>query len=75
MVEKYLQNKFFLLAETISEPFKKEEFQLIHKAFSVAAQKILATSIQAILLYLAESRNRANQVHDAHIAKYVKLYH
>ncbi len=71
-VEKDLHHKFYLRSETISEPFTKEESQLIQEALSVTAKNNpLAASIQAKLPYLAESQTRANQVMAVHIAKLV----
>jgi predicted DNA-binding transcriptional regulator YafY len=71
-VDKDPHHKFFLRSEAISEPFTKEESQLIHEALSVAAKNNpLAASIQAKLPYLAESQTRANQVMAVHIAKLV----
>jgi proteasome accessory factor C len=71
-VDKDPHHKFFLRSEAISEPFTKEESQLIHEALSVAAKNNpLAASIQAKLPYLAESQTRANQVMAGHLAKLV----
>jgi predicted DNA-binding transcriptional regulator YafY len=71
-VDKDPHHKFFLRSEPISEPFTKEESQLIHEALSVAAKNNpLAASIQAKLPYLAESQTRANQVMAGHLAKLV----
>ena len=71
-VAKDPHHKFFLRSEAISEPFTKEESQLIHEALSVAAKNNpLAASIQAKLPYLAESQTRANQVIAGHLAKLV----
>jgi predicted DNA-binding transcriptional regulator YafY len=71
-VEKDLHHKFYLRSETISEPFTKEESQLIHETLSIAAKNNpLAASIQAKLPYLAESQTRANQVKAGHLAKLV----
>jgi predicted DNA-binding transcriptional regulator YafY len=71
-VDKDPHHKFFLRSEAISEPFTKQESQLIHEALSVAAKNNpLAASIQAKLPYLAESQSRANQVMAGHLAKLV----
>ncbi len=71
-VDKDPNHKFYLRSETISEPFTKEESQLIHEALSVAANNNpLAVSIQAKLPYLVESQTRANQVMASHLAKLV----
>ncbi|MDU0808963.1 helix-turn-helix transcriptional regulator [Aquirufa regiilacus] len=71
-VDKDPHHKFYLRSESISEPFTKEESQLIHEALSVAAKNNpLAVSIQAKLPYLEESQTRANQVIAGHIGKLV----